>query len=300
MANEAPPPLITLTTDFGIEDNFVGVMKGVIAGIAPTARVVDLCHAVPPQDIHGGAFVLLTGFEFFPPGTVHLAIVDPGVGSDRRAIALAAGGYTWVAPDNGLLGYALAALAAAGRLGGRWDDGWWLLADDAVAVALAESRYWRPTVSRTFHGRDVFAPVAAHLAAGVPLEALGPRVDRVQALALPRPVRTEHGWRGEFIYIDRFGNLITNLSAAELGEADLAWNISVAGPRRPTRNRRAPLGDSPDFGAPIRGLQNSYAEMTGLGALIGSSGFLEIAVPNGSAARRLGVGVGCVVEARRR
>src|SRR4051794_28151250 len=112
--------LITLTTDFGLADNFVGVMKGVIAGIAPDARTVDVSHAVPPQDIAAGAFVLATAYEYFPPGTIHLAIVDPGVGSARRAIALEAGGYRWVAPDNGLLGYALASLHAAGRLQGHW------------------------------------------------------------------------------------------------------------------------------------------------------------------------------------
>src|SRR5918911_592486 len=128
--------LITLTTDFGLADNFVGVMKGVIAGIAPEARVVDLSHAVPPQDVRAGAFVLATVFNYSPAGAVHVAIVDPGVGSARRAIALAAGGYHWVAPDNGLLGYALATLAAHGQLGGRWEDGCWVLADDAEAVAL--------------------------------------------------------------------------------------------------------------------------------------------------------------------
>jgi S-adenosylmethionine hydrolase len=286
--------LITLTTDFGLDDNFAGVMKGVIAGIAPRARVVDLSHAVPPQDVRAGAFVLMTGFAFFPPGTVHLAIVDPGVGSDRRAVALAAGGYYWVAPDNGLLGYALGALAAAGRLGGRWDDGWWWLTDDAAAVALAEPQYWRPTVSRTFHGRDVFAPVAAHLAAGVPLAALGPRIDRVQALALPRPEPLPDGWRGEVIYVDRFGNLITNLTARELGDRD--WRIVVQAPH----TRRA-VGNAPgSVGTAIPGLSASYAAMGRLGAILGSSGHLEIAAPNGNAATLLRAGVGWVVQAARR
>jgi S-adenosyl-L-methionine hydrolase (adenosine-forming) len=287
--------LITLTTDFGLDDNFVGVMKGVIAGIAPGAPVVDLSHAVPPQDVRGGAFVLATGFEFFPPGTVHLAIVDPGVGSARRAIALTAGGYSWVAPDNGLLGYALGALAAAGRLGGRWDDGWWLLAEDAAAVELAEPRYWRPAVSQTFHGRDVFAPAAAHLAAGVPLDALGPRIDRIQALALPRPVRIAAGWRGEVIYVDRFGNLITNLRWSELGDAD--WDVVVRGAPRQRRGRRAaPRGGPLEQTVTVHGLQRAYAEMSGLGALIGSAGFLEIAQPNDSAAKLLDAAVGHPVE----
>jgi hypothetical protein len=273
-------------------------MKGVIDSIAPEARVVDLSHAVPPQDVRSGAFVLATGYEVFPEGTVHVAVVDPGVGSARRAIALAAGGYRWVAPDNGLLGYALAALAACGQLGGRWDDGWWLLGDDAQAVELTESRYWRPTVSQTFHGRDIFSPVAAHLACGVPLDALGPRIDRVQALAMPRPARTEHGWRGEVIYVDRFGNLITNLSMSELGGTNLAWDIVVAGPqRRPRGKKRRPMGDLPDWTAVINGLRSSYAEISNLGALIGSAGFLEIAEPNGSAAKLLAVEIGRIVDA---
>jgi S-adenosyl-L-methionine hydrolase (adenosine-forming) len=268
------PPLITLTTDFGLDDNFVGVMKGVIAGIAPEARVVDLSHAVPPQDVAAGAFVLATGFEFFPEGTIHVAVVDPGVGSARRAIALAAGGYTWVAPDNGLLGYALAALAAAGRLGGRWLDGWWRLGADARAVELTEREYWRATLSLTFHGRDVFAPVAAHLAAGVPLGALGRPVDRVQALALPPPERDGDGWRGQVVYVDRFGNLVTNISERELELA--RWRVSVAGRE-------------------IAGLSPSYTAMQDLGAIFGSAGYLEIAAPNDSAAALLGARVGTTV-----
>src|ERR671933_1568171 len=159
-------PLITLTTDFGLEDNFVGVMKGVIATYAPAARLIDLTHAVPPQDVAAGAFSLATAFAYFPPGTIHLAIVDPGVGSARRAIAVAAGGYYWVTPDNGLLGYALAALHDAGHLGGRWQDGYWQLPADTPAVELTEPGFWLPRVSQTFHGRDVFAPVAAHLSRG--------------------------------------------------------------------------------------------------------------------------------------
>lgn len=282
MANEAPPPLITLTTDFGIEDNFVGVMKGVIAGIAPTARVVDLCHAVPPQDIHGGAFVLLTGFEFFPPGTVHLAIVDPGVGSDRRAIALAAGGYTWVAPDNGLLGYALAALAAAGRLGGRWDDGWWLLADDAVAVALAESRYWRPTVSRTFHGRDVFAPVAAALAAGEPLEAVGEPLDPggLVALRLPEAVVRTDGLATHVLHSDRFGNAILDALPAQLERAGIGAGDAVA--------VRAGGGGAhaleARYGATFADVQEGA-----LVVYVDGLGMLALAVNGGSAMERLGL-----------
>jgi S-adenosylmethionine hydrolase len=273
------PPLITLTTDFGLADHFVGVMKGVIAGIAPAARVVDLTHSVPAQDVAAGAFSLAAAYAYFPPGTIHLAIVDPGVGGARRAVALAAGGYYWVAPDNGLLGYALAALAAGGRLHGQWRDGCWQLRGDARAVVLTEPRYWLPTVSRTFHGRDVFAPVAAHLARGVALDALGTLITSVSALAMPGPRRLGDGWQGVVLHVDRFGNLVTNLDAALLGNRD--WDVEIAGRQ-------------------IAGLSPSYAAMPSLGAILGSAGYLEIAVPRGSAAEQLGVGVGAPVTIRPR
>ncbi|SRR5581483_4891308 len=269
--------LITLTTDFGLEDNFVGVMKGVIAGLAPAARVIDLTHAVPPQDIAAGAFSLATAYAYFPPGTIHLAIVDPGVGTARRGIAVAAGGYYWVAPDNGLLGYAFAALAAAGRLEGQWREGMWEFGADALAVELTEPRFWLPRVSRTFHGRDVFAPVAAQLARGVPLRALGPLTRRVQALALPSPAPIAGGWQGIVLHVDRFGNLISNLDAATL--AGRAWSVEVGGWRIPA-------------------LSETYAAIDDLGALIGSAGYLEIAARNGSAAARLGLAAGAPVVVR--
>jgi S-adenosyl-L-methionine hydrolase (adenosine-forming) len=271
------PPLITLTTDFGLADPFVGVLKGVIAGIAPAARVVDLTHAVPAQDVAAGAFHLASAYAYFPPGTIHLAIVDPAVGSARRAVAVAAGGCYWVAPDNGLLGYALAALAAAGHLQGRWQDGQWQLGDDARAVVLTEPRYWLPDVSRTFHGRDVFAPVAAHLARGVALDALGSPTPSLAALALPPPEPTADGWQGIVLHVDHFGNLVTNLPAALLGAGD--WQIEIAGQQ-------------------IAGLSPFYAAMPPLGALLGSAGYLEIAAPNANAAARLGVGVGARVTVR--
>ena len=180
-------------------------------------------------------------------------------------------------PDNGLLGYALASLAAGGQLQGQWRDGCWPLGDDARAIALTEPRYWLPTVSRTFHGRDVFAPVAAHLARGVALDALGTRVTSVSALAMPDPEPLADGWRGVVLHVDRFGNLVTNLPAALLGSRD--WGIELGGQQ-------------------IAGLSPSYAAMPPLGAILGSAGYLEIAVPNGSAAEHLGVGVGAPVAIR--
>ena len=169
-------PLITLLTDFGSRDSYVGVLKGVIAGICPKAAVVDLTHAVPPQDIRAGAFQLLVACPYFPAGSVHLAVVDPGVGTDRPLIAVEAGGHSFVGPDNGLLRWIVERLAG---------DSW-------RAVELTEPRYWlapASEVSHTFHGRDVMAPMAAHLAAGVALERLGSPVSALGGPPLPRPTR---------------------------------------------------------------------------------------------------------------
>lgn len=267
--------LITLTTDFGLQDHYVGVMKGVIAGIAPQARVIDLCHAVPPQDIARGAYVLAASCRYFPPGTIHVAVVDPGVGSERRALAVEAGGWRWVAPDNGLLGWVFEALAELGLAVGAPEGPAWRLGGGARAVVLEAREYQLPERSQTFHGRDVFAPVAAHLAKGVPLQRLGPPTATLLRLPRRLPERTPTGWRGEVLHLDRFGNLVTNLRAAHcLGGA---CRVRVAGRE-------------------IAGLSPSYAAMAELGAIIGSDGYLEIAVPGGNAAALLGAGPGTPVE----
>jgi S-adenosylmethionine hydrolase len=270
--------LITLTTDFGLQDHYVGVMKGVIAGIAPQARVIDLCHAVPPQDIARGAYILAASCRYFPPGTIHVAVVDPGVGSERRALAVEAGGWRWVAPDNGLLGWVFEALAELGLAVGAPEGPAWRLGGAARAVVLEAREYQLPERSHTFHGRDVFAPVAAHLAAGVPLERLGPPTATLLRLPRRLPERTPAGWRGEVLHVDRFGNLVTNLRAAHCFGG--ACRVRVAGRE-------------------IVGLSPSYAAMAELGAIIGSDGYLEIAVPNGSAAARLGAGPGAPVDVER-
>ncbi|HBY95291.1 MAG TPA: hypothetical protein DEP84_15285, partial [Chloroflexi bacterium] len=194
-------PLIVLTTDFGTADIYVGVMKGVIAGIAPTARVVDLTHEIRPQDVRHGAYSLSIAVPYFPPGTIFVTVVDPGVGSARRPVAIRTGGYIFVAPDNGVLSLVLREAPA-----------------DA-AVILAERRYQLPQISITFHGRDVFAPAGAHLAAGVPLEALGPALEPADLVMLPAPRRfhDEHGvWHGEILHIDHFGNMVTSLRRSDL------------------------------------------------------------------------------------
>src|SRR5581483_9829550 len=175
----AGPPLITLLTDFGSRDAYAGIMKGVIAGIAPAARVVDLTHEVPPQDVRAGAWLLRTAFRHFPPGTVHVAVVDPGVGTARRGIAAGAGGWRFVAPDNGVLSWALD------------------ICGDARVVELREPRWFRADVSHTFHGRDVFAPVAAPV-----------------RIPFPTPDVRERAIVAEVVHVDRFGNCVTALDRA--------------------------------------------------------------------------------------
>lgn len=259
------PGLITLTTDFGLRDPFVGIMKGVLLSICPSARLVDLTHEVPPQDILAGSLALEAAAPFFPSGTVHLAVVDPGVGSARRALAVLAGGCYFVGPDNGLLTVALER------------DGWTTVSVTAPEYRLAE-------VSRTFHGRDVFAPAAAYLAAGVPLERFGPVVSDPERLRRPG-CRLERGeLLGEVLDTDRFGNLITSIPAARLAELTGFGGLAleVAGRR-------------------LLGPVDAYAE-GGDGepaVIIGSTGRLEIFVRGGSARDGLGVGRGAIVRVKR-
>jgi S-adenosylmethionine hydrolase len=256
--------LITLLTDFGTQDAFVGVMKGVITSLAPHAAVIDLTHHVPPQDIRAGAFVLNTAYRHFPPGTVHLVIVDPGVGGARRPVAAQIGDFFYVCPDNGLLSH--------------------VLAQDTLtqAVTLDNPQFHLPHVSRTFHGRDIFAPVAAHLAHGVPLETLGTLLETLQTFPLSQPLVFGDTITCRIIYADVFGNLFT----------DLTEDMMTAG-----KVFRAVL----DVGSmTINGLSDSYSQ-AGEGeplALFGSSGHLEIAVRNGNAREQLGMKVGDRVTIR--
>lgn len=250
------PPVISLTTDFGPEV-FVGLMKGVILGLCPHARLVDLSHAVAPQDVLGGALVLEQVFGVFPAGTVHLAVVDPGVGSQRRGLALAALGQFWVGPDNGLFTPVL-----------RADP-------EAKAYHLNNPAYFRPgIISATFHGRDVFAPVAAHLAQGLDPAALGPEVADPVRLDWILPRREGDALMGQVLFADRFGNLVSNLERGLVEEF-------LAG--RPARVDLA--------GLVVEGLQPCYAA-AGPGqilALFNSLGRLELAMQNGDLSARLGL-----------
>ena len=261
-------PLITLLTDFGSRDTYAGVLKGVIASICPEAAVVDLTHAVAPQDIRAGAFHLLVACPYFPAGSVHLAVVDPGVGTDRRLIAVEAGGHRFVGPDNGLL---------------RWIVEW-LAADSWRAVQLTEPRYWlapASEVSHTFHGRDIMAPVAAHLAAGMALEQLGSPIGALGGAPLPLPTRDGGRLRGEILHVDHFGNAITNVRREHLTAPGGALRVGI-GPHS------------------LCGPVESYAG-AGVGeplVIWGSAGFLEVAVREGSAAGVLGIRSGDAVWVR--
>ena len=258
--------IITLTTDFGTSDAYVGIMKGVILGINPDVQVVDLTHAVPPQDIHDAALSIHSAHRYFPEGTIHTIVVDPGVGSDRRAVVCQIDRAFFVCPDNGILTYLLHEIENA--------DG-----QSIKAVAIQNPAYYLPEVSNTFHGRDVFAPVAAHLSLGVSLASIGPPVEDLVQLPIPIHQVSGNTIIGQIVKIDRFGNAITNLSESVLAGIGSTYEIRVGSTRLMRLNR-------------------AYAE-SGIGkplAIIGSFGVLEIAINGGSAEVSLGLKWGDVVE----
>ncbi|HTU01868.1 MAG TPA: SAM-dependent chlorinase/fluorinase [Candidatus Sulfotelmatobacter sp.] len=248
-------PLVTLLTDFGTRDAFVGVMKGVILARCPEAALIDLTHEVPAFDILGASFVLQSAVPYFPRGTVHLAVVDPGVGGSRRALAARISGQLFVVPDNGLLSYPL----VSGRL-------------EALHL-VSEEAYRLTPVSATFHGRDVFAPAAGHLAAGLPLGRLGPAARDPIRLPIPRARRDPAGnLLGQVVWIDAFGNCITNIGSAAL-EAAGARPLHVL-----LDGRRLPV---------VRYFEEAAPEEAA--ALFGSSGYLELFSRQGNLAGRLAV-----------
>ena len=257
--------LITFTTDFGTRDWFVSTMKGVVLGINPRANIVDVTHEIPPGDVRSGAFALMASYRYFPKGTVHVAVVDPGVGGSRRAIAVQTKNYTFVGPDNGVLSWALARERIKG-------------------VRLLENRkYFLGSVSRTFHGRDVFAPVAAHMRRGLPTNHLGRALTDFVRLPWPEPKLSRNEVRGEIVYIDRFGNGITNIQAESLVHLRTPVHCEVSG-RRKMRCTLAEFYSAVASRQPV--------------TVIGSSGFLEIAVNSGSAERQYGLHTGNKVIVR--
>jgi S-adenosylmethionine hydrolase len=252
-------------TDFGLKDGNVGVMKGVIWRIAPQAQIADLSHLIGPQNVPEAALILSRQAPYFPDGAIHVVVVDPGVGTQRRPIAARAGAYFFVGPDNGVLTLLLERAESEGR--------------EVEIVHLDRPEFWLPQVSHVFHGRDIFAPAAGHLAAGVPLGALGTRIQDPVRLRLPGPERTPGGLRGEIIHVDHFGNLSTNIRVEHLGEPGAGILVRLRG-------------------AEIQGMVRTFGERAPgeLVALYGSSGNLIVSVVNGSAEVNLQAQVGDEVE----
>ncbi|PIQ62487.1 MAG: hypothetical protein COV99_05895 [Bacteroidetes bacterium CG12_big_fil_rev_8_21_14_0_65_60_17] len=256
--------IITLTTDFGLQDGYVASMKGVMLSLAPDSRLVDVTHEIPAQDVMSAAFVLKSAYRYFPEGTVHLAVVDPGVGSSRHAIALEHEGHMFVGPDNGLFS---------------------LVLGDQVppsVVLLDQVAAWRPApVSSTFHGRDIFAPVAARLASGLPLEDVGTRTDGFKRMSWALPISDPEGIRGWVVHIDRFGNCITNITRRELEQHRDGRGVKCYAGNTVVSHVVSTYSDVSD-GEPVM--------------LINSEELLEVAVHGGSAERLLGLHRGAPVN----
>jgi len=255
-------PILTLTTDFGLKDHYVGAMKAVILGISPDVRLVDISHEIPPQDIMAGAWVMRNAAMYFPPKTVHLVVVDPGVGTHRDPVVIEIEDQFFVGPDNGIFS---------------------LIADafEYRATKLTNPDYWLEKTSQTFHGRDIFAPVAAHLTKGVAVSELGERIHEIVTYRWAIPIADKDGIQGWIVHIDRFGNLITNIPKSMLE--------SILG----GRNFKIYVGNSilneilPAFGAVHDGEPVAY---------IGSSDVLEIAINKGNAKEMLGVEKGAQIS----
>lgn len=262
-------PVISLTTDFGIKDGNVGAMKGVIWSISPQAQISDLSHMISPQNVREAALVLDRAAPYFPADTIHLVVVDPGVGTSRRPMAAKIGTQYFVGPDNGVITPLLEKAE---------QKGW-----ETEFINLNNPQYWLPEVSFVFHGRDIFAPAAAHLSIGTPLQSLGAAFEDPVRFEVLQPEQTEDGWRGQVIHIDHFGNLSSNIRVEHLGDA---------------------LKDKEEItvrvgGVEIKGLVNTFGERPAgeLIALIGSSGNLIVSVVNDSAFARLEIKDGDLVEA---
>ncbi len=301
--------IITLTTDLGLTDAYVAAMKGVILSINPEVKLIDICHTIKPQNIPQAAFVLGMAYHFFPEKTIHVVVVDPGVGTERRAIILRTPSADFVTPDNGVLSYVLQQCKSVkGRLKGqspfknysspsckedipimeRGTKGVRLinnqqqveLGPGMEAITITKPQFWCLPVSPTFHGRDIFAPVAARLSLGFPPIDFGEAITSVTMLPLPHPYQAPDGsLAGHILHIDSFGNLITNIKSDDLPQVKQAITIEVGNQL-------------------ISGLSRTYAEGKGLLALIGSSGYLEVSLKGGSACAFLNAEVGNEVKIR--
>jgi S-adenosylmethionine hydrolase len=255
-------PILTLTTDFGLTDHFAGAMKGVILGICPAAQIVDISHGVTPFEIAEGAYLIAQAWRYFPKKTVHVVVVDPGVGTARRPILVEAGGHYFLGPDNGVLSMVY-------------------LHEKSKVRHVTNQKYFRHPVSQTFHGRDIFAPVGAHLAAGVPPARIGKLMQDYLKPEFEKPHRAgKRTWIGRILKIDRFGNIVTNFHVSDFG--DLATsNFSLAlGPQE------------------VTALARNYAECAAgeLCLILGSSGYYEVSLREGSAAKQIKCEPGAAIE----
>lgn len=259
---QTPSRIITLTTDFGSQDYYVGAMKAVILGISEKVRLVDISHDLPPQDIMAGAWVLKNTAFLYPKKTIHLAVIDPGVGSHRRPVLVKVEDQFFIGPDNGLF-----SLVVEGK--------------EHQVFELGNRKYWRDAVSPTFHGRDIFAPVAAWLSEGVPVHDLGAELSELTTYRWARPISDEEGVQGWVMHIDRYGNLITNIPEAMIGKYDPHSSFKIYAGNTILKKISGSFSDVPDGEAV---------------ALIGSSGMLEIAINKGNAMTMLGIEKGAPVS----
>jgi len=267
-------PVITLTTDFGIDDAYVAIMKGVILSINPEAKIIDITHSIEPQNIYQAAFLLHTAYHYFPKQTVHLAIVDPGVGSERQGIILKTSSALFVAPDNGILSYIVAASSLLKESSIEYPQRLRevKLKKGFEAAAITDPRFWRHPVSSTFHGRDIFAPVAAGLSLGISPYEFGEKINSLHVFPILKPSFDIQGnLVGHVLWVDHFGNLITNIKSTDLPQENII--IEAAGRY-------------------IEGISRYYEEEEGLVAIIGSSGYLEISLRGGDACDFLDMALG--------
>jgi len=283
------PRVITLLTDFGNQDAYVGIMKGVIAGINPFANIIDICHSIPPQDIFSGAYLLYTSYKYFPRKTIHVAVVDPGVGSRTDIVCVETKDYFFLVPDNGLLSF--------------------ILQEERPKsiFRVTNNKYFLPSPSNTFHGRDVFAPVAAHLSSGVKPQKMGIKINQLEQLDMPEPVHKKTGQvEGQIIYIDQFGNLITNITKEYIIHLErnrklnrglgsgIGWEKTELRSKKPDAFEKTSKGktlskhdtmETTIGKKKIVGLSETYTDAKQGEPLVlfGSAGFLEISINQGNA-----------------
>jgi S-adenosyl-L-methionine hydrolase (adenosine-forming) len=266
--------IITLTTDFGYHDAYVAAVKGAILSINPEATIIDISHSIEPQNILQAAFILNAAYRYFPKQTVHVAVVDPGVGSEREGIILKTPSAFFVAPDNGILSYVVDDLfhVESPSAKSAHDLNEVVFKSGVEAVAITDPRFWRHPVSPTFHGRDIFAPVAAGLSLDISIYEFGGKINSLHILPVPRPsLDPEGNLTGQVLHVDHFGNLITNIKSKDLPGKDAMIDIA---------------------GYLIQGVNNYYTQNKGVMAIAGSSGYLEISLRDGSACDFLGMAVG--------